>query len=29
MKLHLKSATVLAYTLLALAWICYSEIVFP
>jgi hypothetical protein len=29
MKLHLITASIVAYTILAMAWICYSELVLP
>jgi hypothetical protein len=29
MKLHLISASIFAYTLLAMAWICYAELTLP
>ena len=29
MKLHLIAASIVAYTILAMAWICYSELTLP
>ena len=29
MKLHLITASIVAYTILAMAWICYAELAFP
>ncbi|HZV63420.1 MAG TPA: hypothetical protein VFG03_00720 [Telluria sp.] len=29
MKLHLITASIVAYTILAMAWICYSELALP
>ena len=29
MKLHLITASIVAYTILAMAWICYAELALP